>query len=102
MMDDSTRNISRGSITFTWIPRSRLTSPVRPKSTETAARVHYAITHGKIRIDELRAPEKTLHIDSKVLEKAEAREEVGEIEISPTNGDEDEADEMPTKKLSKK
>jgi type III restriction enzyme len=70
--------------------------------TETAARVHYAITHGRIRIDELKAPEKTLHIDSKVLEKAEAREEAGEIETLSVNGDEDEADEMPTKKLSKR
>lgn len=43
--------------------------------TETAARVDYAFTHGKIRIDELNAPEKTLHIDSKALEMAEAREE---------------------------
>ncbi|MGH7205065.1 MAG: restriction endonuclease, partial [Nitrospiraceae bacterium] len=70
--------------------------------TETAARVSYAITHGKIRIEELHAPEKTLHIDSKVLEKAEAREEALELESSATNGDEEEADEAPTKKLSKK
>ena len=40
--------------------------------TETAARVKYAFDHGKIRIDELAAPDRTLHIDSKVLEKAEA------------------------------
>ena len=71
--------------------------------TETAARVNYAFTHGKIRIDELNAPEKTLHIDSKVLEKAEAREEaVAEFEAPPANGDEDEAEETPTRKLSKK
>ena len=44
--------------------------------TETAARVAYAFTHGKIRIDELKDPARTLHIDSKVLEKAEAREEI--------------------------
>lgn len=43
--------------------------------TETAARIKYAFDHGKIRIDELSAPEKTLHIDSKVLEKAEAQDE---------------------------
>lgn len=70
--------------------------------TETAARVSYAFTHGRVRIEELKAPEKILHIDSKVLEKAEAREEVGEFEIAPANGDEDEADEAPVKKLSKK
>jgi type III restriction enzyme len=43
---------------------------------ETAARVKYAFDHGKIRINELRAPERTLHIDSKVLEEAEAQTEV--------------------------
>ncbi len=70
--------------------------------TETAARVHYAFAHGKIHIDELKDVEKILHIDSKVLEKAEAHEEVSEIEISLANGDEDEANETQTKKLSKK
>ena len=43
--------------------------------TETAARVKYAFDHEKIRIDELCAPERTLHIDSKVLEKAESQEQ---------------------------
>ncbi|MEK6323057.1 MAG: DEAD/DEAH box helicase family protein [Acidobacteriota bacterium] len=69
--------------------------------TETAARVHYAITHGKIRIDELNAPEKTLHIDSKVLEKAEAREEALAFDSSSANDDEGD-EEAPVKKLSKK
>jgi type III restriction enzyme len=50
--------------------------------TETAARIKYAFDHGKIRIDELRSPERTLHIDSKVLEKAEAQDE----ELSFNNG----------------
>lgn len=70
--------------------------------TETAARVQYALTHGKIHIEELNAAEKTLHIDSKVLEKAEAREEAGEFDGSPSNGNEDAAEELPSKKLSKK
>lgn len=71
--------------------------------TETAARVDYASTHGKIRIDELNAPERTLHIDSKVLDKAEAREEAVELETAISNGDaEEESDEIPSKKLSKK
>jgi type III restriction enzyme len=43
--------------------------------TETAARVKYAIDHKKIHIDELCDPARTLHIDSKVLEEAEAQEE---------------------------
>ncbi len=70
--------------------------------TETAARVYYAFTHGKIDIEELNAPEKTLHIDSKVLDKAEAREEAMELQTAPSNGDEEETDEEPVKKLSKK
>jgi Type I site-specific restriction-modification system, R (restriction) subunit and related helicases len=44
--------------------------------TETAARVKYAFDHRKIRIDPLCDPVRTLHIDSKVLENAEAGEEV--------------------------
>ena len=44
--------------------------------TETAARVAYAFTHGKIRIEELADANRTLHIDSKVLDEAEAQEEV--------------------------
>lgn len=42
--------------------------------TETAARIKYTFDHNKIRIDELCDPERTLHIDSKVLDKAEAAE----------------------------
>ena len=40
--------------------------------TETAARVKYAFDNGKIPVPELCDPERTLHIDSKVLAKAEA------------------------------
>jgi type III restriction enzyme len=62
--------------------------------TETAARIKYAFDHGKIRIDELRAPERTLHIDSKVLEKAEARDEELTISNAAESGDEeDDADD---------
>jgi type III restriction enzyme len=42
--------------------------------TETAARIKYAFDHKKIHIDELYAPERTLHIDSNVLEEAESQE----------------------------
>ncbi len=61
-----------------WEHRGYDTPPVMitvANRTETAARVRFAFDHGRIRIDELRAPERTLHIDSKVLEKAEAQEE---------------------------
>lgn len=68
--------------------------------TETAARVYYAFTHGKVQIEELNSPEGTLHIDSKVLDKAEAREEALEVDSASDEGEE--VDEAPTKKLSKK
>ena len=43
--------------------------------TETAARVKHAFDQGKVHIDELCDPRRTLHIDSRVLAKAEAAEE---------------------------
>ena len=72
--------------------------------TETAARVDYAFRHGRILIDELRDPERILHIDSNVLKKAEEREEAPELEPIAENGDEGEgaeAEETPGKKESK-
>jgi type III restriction enzyme len=64
--------------------------------TETAARIEYAFNHGKIRITELCNPERTLRIDSKVLDMAESAEEpVAEFE-EPT-GEEDESPKL-TKK----
>ena len=42
--------------------------------TETAARVKHAFDTGRVRIDELCDPERTLHIDSKVLGEAEAED----------------------------
>jgi type III restriction enzyme len=47
-----------------------------------SARVQHAFAKGKIHIEELSQPDKILHIDSKVLEKAEAREEPIEIEYA--------------------
>ncbi|HSW70002.1 MAG TPA: DEAD/DEAH box helicase family protein [Gammaproteobacteria bacterium] len=64
--------------------------------TETAARIEYAFNHGKILIDELCNVDKTLRIDSKVLEMAEASNEPV-VEISPC----DESEEV-TRKLTKK
>ncbi len=68
-------------------------------TTHTAARVKYSIDRGKIRIDEICIPEKTLHIDSKVLDQAESQDEPAPVI------DEDEQEEEtfePTRKLSKK
>jgi type III restriction enzyme len=57
--------------------------------TETAARVQHAFAKGKIRIEELSQPDKILHIDSKVLEKAEARDEPVEIEVAEAENEEE-------------
>ncbi len=61
-----------------WRDRGNATPPVMitvANRTETAARVKYAFDHGKILIDELCDPACTLHIDSRVLDKAEATED---------------------------
>jgi type III restriction enzyme len=61
-----------------WAERNQPTPPVMItvcNRTETAARVKHAFDHKKIHIDELCDPERILHIDSRVLAEAEAREE---------------------------
>jgi type III restriction enzyme len=68
--------------------------------TETAARVKYAFDHGKVRIDELADPARTLHIDSKVLEKAEAREEEATEALGAEVGEEED-EEVPARRLTK-
>ncbi len=65
---------------------------------ETAARVEYAFAHRKIRIDELCIPERILHIDSKVLEMAESREEETAVEVRGREGEEK---DEPTRKPSR-
>jgi type III restriction enzyme len=68
--------------------------------TETAARIKYAFDHGKIRIDELADSDRTLHIDSKVLDKAEAQEEP--VEVGGEAEDEEAEDEtLFNRKLTK-
>ena len=68
--------------------------------TETAARVKYSFDHGKVRIDELQSPQRTLHIDSKVLEKAESQIEAAELD-GHGEEDHDEDADSPAKKFSK-
>ncbi len=59
--------------------------------TETAARVKHAFDTRHIHIDELCDPERVLHIDSKVLEQAEAKEEAAApLEVTDGNGDDQE------------
>ncbi len=73
--------------------------------TETAARVKYAFDRNKMRIDELCAPDLTVHIDSKVLKKAEAEEEAPpeSDEVTAEEAEPEEAVETaPTRKLTRK
>ncbi|PXF60044.1 MAG: hypothetical protein C4B59_10020 [Candidatus Methanogaster sp.] len=63
---------------------------------ETAARVRYAFEHKQISIEELCIPERILHIDSKVLEKAESEEAIG---FGSENA---KPEDVATRKLSKK
>src|SRR5207244_8212559 len=65
--------------------------------TETAARIKYSFDHKRILIDELCDPERTLHIDSKVLDAAEAMEDGDVAEPSPP-GDDDGDDEPKARK----
>jgi type III restriction enzyme len=60
--------------------------------TETAARVKHAFDSRRIHIDELCDPERILHIDSKVLDEAEAQDEPAAAVEAPEE-DEGEAEE---------
>lgn len=66
--------------------------------TETSSRIKYAFDHNQILIPDLCNPDKTLQIDSKVLESAEAETEAVEIVVDT----EDEDGEESTPKLTKK
>ena len=84
-----------------WMKQGYTTPPVMitvANRTETAARVKNAFDKKKVLIDELCRPELTLHIDSKVLDLAEARDDEGEPQTE--NGEGEDADE-PKKKLTK-
>ncbi|MFQ5606050.1 MAG: restriction endonuclease, partial [bacterium] len=66
--------------------------------TETSARIKYAFDHKQIMIDELCVSEKTLQIDSKVLDEAEALTEEIEIETQI----EDDGEQPQERKLTRK
>lgn len=65
--------------------------------TETSSRIKYAFDHNQILIPELCIPEKTLQIDSKVLDVAESETEAIEIVV-----EKDEDSEETAPKLTKK
>jgi len=78
---------------------SRRNFPVPPvmitvaNRTETAARIKYSFDHKRILIDELCSPEKTLHIDSKVLGEAESANVEMKVNATPSEGDDEDADD---------
>jgi len=84
-----------------WMEQGYTTPPVMitvANRTETAARVKNAFDKKKVLIEELCKPELTLHIDSKVLDLAETKDEEGKTPESDT-ADGEEAEEK--KKLTK-
>jgi type III restriction enzyme len=92
-----------------WRDEGRSETPVMitvANLTNTAARVQHAFEHKKILLEELCDPEKILHIDSKVLDEAEAQDEPVGVETAATEeSEEEDADEVeagPKKKLTKK
>jgi type III restriction enzyme len=70
--------------------------------TETAARIKFAFDHKVMLIEELCNPEKTLHIDSRVLEAVEVLAEELSAETKTTDEVEDPEAEPTTRKYSKK
>lgn len=85
-----------------WQESKLYTPPVMitvANTTWTAARIKHTFDRKKIRIDELCIPERILHIDSKVLEMAEAQDEA--VSLQTGSGEEPEEDEQPVKKLTK-
>lgn len=71
-------------------------------TTHTAARIKHSFDHKAILIEELCVPEKTLHIDSKVLGIAEAQEEPVTINETIIESDDEEEEQGPVRKFSKK
>ena len=72
-----------------WQSRGFRTPPVMitvANRTETAARVKYAFDHQRIHIEQLCERERTLHIDSLALEKAEAQQEAIDTSVGTEEG----------------
>jgi type III restriction enzyme len=83
-----------------WLKQGQRVPPVMisvANRTETAARIKNAFDKGKILIEELCDPKRTLHIDSKVLTEAESRDEEEEM-VSPEAEDEENGSTKLTKK----
>jgi type III restriction enzyme len=87
-----------------WEAKGAPTPPVMitvANLTHTAARVEYTLSRKKISVDELGDPERILHIDSKVLGDAEAKDEAPDAEPAAASSESDDEGEAPEKKLTK-
>ncbi|MCG3197116.1 MAG: hypothetical protein GHCLOJNM_01600 [bacterium] len=88
-----------------WRAKRQPTPPVMItvcNRTETAARVKHAFDTQRIHIEELCDPARVLHIDSKVLDQAEAQEEPAAPLDTADSGDETEEEDAPAeRKLTK-
>lgn len=85
-----------------WKENKQIVLPVMitvANTTYTAARIKFTFDRQKVMIEELCEADKTLHIDSKVLGEAEAKEEAEDI--VDTTEDDEENNNAPTIKLSK-
>jgi type III restriction enzyme len=83
-----------------WEKQRQPTPPVMitvANRTETAARVKNAFDKRKVLIDELCDPERCLHIDSKVLDLAEAQEDEQEAEQNDESEDSSDTEPKPRK-----
>lgn len=86
-----------------WLDEGYKTPPVMitvANSVETSARIKYSFDKNKIRIPELCDPERTLRIDSKLLDEAEEQEDVIELGDTPAVEPDEVAEEV-TPKLTK-
>ncbi|MBI4549275.1 MAG: DEAD/DEAH box helicase family protein [Ignavibacteriae bacterium] len=84
-----------------WTDESAATPPVMitvTNTTDTAARIKHAFDKKKIMIEELCISDKILHIDSKVLDLAESKQEVVAVEESETD---DEQNDEPKRRMTK-
>jgi len=68
--------------------------------TETAARIKFSFDRAKIKIEELCDPDKTLHIDSKVLDLAESKEEAEALEIEKSDDEETQSPKLTKQQLA--
>ena len=84
-----------------WKEEGKPTPPVMitvANRTETAARVKYALDHGRVKVDALCNPDATLHIDTGVLNRAESADQA--LDISQKIANRQEREELIRRKVN--